>query len=79
MTLTPDYPASNPREQVKFGMKRSEAHLVEQVLRGRKDYYAPLVERYLPAVRSVARANAGPCAGCDSPRATQPVQGSSRH
>jgi RNA polymerase sigma factor (sigma-70 family) len=48
-----------------FGMKRSDAHLVGQVLRGRKDHYAPLVERYLPAVRSVARANAGPWADAD--------------
>lgn len=48
-----------------FGMKRSDAHLVGQVLRGNKEHYAPLVERYLPAVRSVARANAGPWADAD--------------
>ena len=48
-----------------FGMKRSDAHLVGQVLRGKKDHYAPLVERYLSAVRSVARANAGPWADAD--------------
>lgn len=48
-----------------FGIERSDAHLVNQVLRGKKDHYAPLVERYLPAVRSVARANAGPWADAD--------------
>jgi len=71
MALAPDYPANNPREQAMFGIKRSDAHLVGQVLRGKKDHYAPLVERYLPAVRSVARANAGPWADADDIELTQ--------
>ena len=48
-----------------FRFKTSDAHLVAQVLRGQKDQYAELVERYLPAVQAVARANAGTHADAD--------------
>ena len=48
-----------------FRFQSNDAHLVAQVLSGRKEHFAALVERYLPAVRAVARANAGSHADAD--------------
>jgi len=48
-----------------FRFQSSDAHLVTQILCGRKEHFAALVERYLPAVRAVARANAGSHADAD--------------
>lgn len=42
-----------------FALKHDDAHLVERVLAGEREAYAPLVRRYLPAVHAIGRSRAG--------------------